>query len=122
MSPQYFDEKEVRRMAHQLAMEMNDERIAQVPDSDGTQWHLDRKVPLAIIFAFVVQTVTLVVIGTAWKTDIDNRVQQLEKSDNERRPQESRIVIVEQQLKYIAESLTRIEAKLDNKSDRQRMP
>ena len=81
---------------------------------DESQWHLDKKVPITLVALLIIQTVTLVYVGTTWKSDIDHRLIVLEKSDDERRPQESRIIIVEQQLKFISDSLGRIEAKLDN--------
>lgn len=77
-------------------------------------WHLDKKVPLGLMAAIIVQTITLVYVGTTWKSDVDHRLVVLEKSDDQKRPQETRIIIVEQQLKFIAESLQRIESKIDS--------
>jgi len=41
-------------------------------------WHLDKKVPLALIFAFVMQTLTLVFIGASWKAETDQRLSTVE--------------------------------------------
>lgn len=76
-------------------------------------WHLDKKVPLGIIFAIILQTLTLVVIGTVWKTQTDSRLEALEKSDFGRETHENRITILEQKFGYIQESLGRIERNLD---------
>jgi hypothetical protein len=79
----------------------------------GEAWHLDKKVPLGIIFAIIMQTITLVVIGTVWKTQTDNRLEALEKADFGRESHENRITILEQKFSYIQESLQRIERNLD---------
>ncbi len=89
---------------------------------EDSQWHLDKKVPITLVALLVIQTITLVYVGTTWKSDIDHRLGVLEKSDDQRRPQESRIIVVEQQLKFIADSLGRIEAKLDGSATRSRTP
>jgi hypothetical protein len=79
-------------------------------DSD---WHLDKKVPLGLLVMIVVQTITLVYVGTTWKSDIDHRLVVLEKSDDARSPQGNRLTILEQQFSFIQQTLGRIERKLD---------
>lgn len=79
----------------------------------GEPWHLDKKVPLGIIFAIVLQTLTLVVIGTIWKTQTDSRLEALEKTDFGRESHENRITILEQKFNYIQESLQRIEKSIE---------
>lgn len=74
----------------------------------GKDWHLDKKVPISIIVMFIVQTLTLVYVGTSWKTDIDSRIKQLEKSGDKSSSYESRIVILEQQFEYIRSDLAEI--------------
>ena len=76
-------------------------------------WHLDKKVPLGIIFAIVMQTITLVVIGTVWKTQTDSRLEALEKTDLGRASHAERITILEQKFSYIQDSLQRIEKNID---------
>lgn len=76
-------------------------------------WHLDKKVPITIIFAIVIQTLGFIWIGSAWKADVDARLKQLETSDAERKPQESRLIRVEERLLTITESNRRIETKLE---------
>ena len=82
-------------------------------DSDSA-WHLDKKVPLGLLVMIVIQTLSLVYVGTTWKTDIDHRLNTLEKSDDARSPQGNRLTILEQQFIAIQNTLTRIERKLDD--------
>jgi hypothetical protein len=89
-------------------------------DMDNEQWHLDKKVPLGIIFALVFQTLGLLIVGTAWKTSVDARLERLEMNDLDRKPQESRVIRLEEKLLAIATSLTRIEAKLESMPVRER--
>ena len=79
---------------------------------DG-QWHLDKKVPLGFLLALIVQTITLVWVGVAWKSDVDHRLQSLEKTDASRSDNGTRITVLEQNLGFIKETLARIERKLD---------
>ena len=81
----------------------------------NTYWHLDKKVPISIIIALFFQTISFIYVGTAWKTEIDFRITSLEKDSEERKTQESRIVAVEQQIHFIAETVTRIDSRLDGK-------
>jgi hypothetical protein len=86
------------------------------------QWHLDKRVPIGIIFALVVQTITFFVIATSWKTTVDGRIGRLEEIVSDNKSQGDRIIILEQQLTFIAASLKRIEDRLsisDPKSNRQ---
>lgn len=78
------------------------------------EWHLDKKVPVTIIVALVLQTLGFIYVGTAWKTEVDFRVNNLERLNEDRKSQEGRIIAVEQQLNYITDSLKRIEAKLES--------
>lgn len=80
------------------------------------QWHLDKKVPIGIIVAIVIQTVTFVAVLASWKADVENRLTYLERTDAERKPQETRIVVIEQNVKFILDGMRRIEEKLDGQS------
>lgn len=77
------------------------------------EWHLDKKVPIGIIVALILQTVAFFTVATAWKTTVDNRIGRLEEIASNNSNQSERIIILEQQLKFIVESLSRIEQKLD---------
>lgn len=84
---------------------------------DKEQWHLDKKVPIAIIIALCIQTISFIVIAAAWKTSVDSRLERLEKSESDNSAQGDRILVLEQQLKFIVDSLSRIEKKLDSVED-----
>lgn len=74
------------------------------------QWHLDKKVPLAIIFSIVAQTLFFTYWGSTWKAETENRLNSLEKFQVSVDGQERRIVILEQQWSYIRDSLSEIKA------------
>ena len=76
-------------------------------------WHLDKKVPITMIAAFFCQTFVLVYFGTAWKADTDNRITNLEKAAARDIGHEPRIIVLEQQFRFISETLNRIERKID---------
>lgn len=86
------------------------------------EWHLDKKVPIGIILALVLQTISFFVIATSWKTTVDGRLGRLEEIVSDNKSQGDRIIILEQQLTFIAASLKRIEDRLsinDPKLNRQ---
>lgn len=91
------------------------------PKNHNEGWHLDKKVPITIILAVIVQTIVAIYIGTTWKTEIDYRLLNVERHIEERRSQEARIITMEQQLRYLVESMRRIELLLDSRRE-QREP
>jgi Tfp pilus assembly protein PilO len=46
-------------------------------------WHLDKKVPIAIMVAFAIQTCTLIGIGAYWVSTTNSRLAQLEQHDQQ---------------------------------------
>ncbi len=120
---EWISESEADRRIRSEANRIADERIAKMADYADGQWHLDKKVPVSIIVAIILQTLGFVAIGAAWKADVDSRLTQLERSDADRKPQESRLIRLEEKLLGIANSLARIEnrleARVNNGSDRQ---
>lgn len=72
------------------------------------EWHLDKKVPISIIGAIVAQTLIVVSIGTAWKADVENRLQALEKEQDGISSHETRIVVLEQGMLRIRDDLSEI--------------
>ena len=75
---------------------------------DEGSWHLEKKVPITIIAALLVQTVVI----TTWITQkfdgLDNRVANIEKSDDGQQSHESRLVVLEQKFSYIRDDLQEI--------------
>lgn len=71
-------------------------------------WHLDKRVPIGLIGALILQTI----VTTSWITfkfdTFDNRIASLEKSDGAQTTHENRITILEQQFSYIRSDLAEI--------------
>jgi Tfp pilus assembly protein PilO len=78
------------------------------------QWHLDKRVPIALIFALVVQTGVVF----SWKTNVENRLTHLEEVDKVRSTHEARIIILEQSISYIRSDLTEIKLMLKRDASR----
>ena len=74
-------------------------------------WHLDKKVPIALIFAILLQTVAF----AWWGATLTARVDFLERQIAENQGQGDRIVRLEEQMKYIAEGVTEIKMILREK-------
>lgn len=68
------------------------------------QWHLDRRVPLALIIAIVLQTGSFI----WWAARTDARVDALEISNNRSSPQIERIVRLETKMDGVVDSLKEI--------------
>ncbi len=80
---------------------------------DDARWHLDRRVPLAIIFAIVTQT------GAAllWAGAANERLAHLEMQMDMFNRMTERTTRLEVQVNYMRASLDRIERKLDRTID-----
>lgn len=74
-----------------------------------TQWHLDRRVPIALIMAIGVQTVGIV----WWAATISSRVEVLEQRLASTADQRDRIIRLEVNQENQTAILKRIEEKLD---------
>jgi hypothetical protein len=79
------------------------------------EWHLDKRLPLGIITAILVQTITVVYYGTTALDRINSRIDVLEKSDEHVADAPNRITILEQKFNFIQSSLSRIEGKMDTR-------
>jgi len=77
-------------------------------NNDDISWHLDKKVPIGLILALLAQTLVITSWGTAKFENIDNRISNLEKSDEGQASHENRIVVLEQQFSYIRSDLAEI--------------
>ena len=76
--------------------------------TENASWHLDKKVPIGLIFALLVQTLVITSWGTAKFENYDNRLSNLEKSDDSQQSHENRLVVLEQQFSYIRSDLAEI--------------
>jgi hypothetical protein len=72
-------------------------------EDNRESWHLDKRVPLALILTILAQTATLIV----WGTQLTERVSQLERTEA------VRATIAPQS----ADRLTRVEVKVDTALD-----
>lgn len=86
------------------------------PDSQW-QWHLDKRVPIGIIAAIVFQTVAFVALGSQWMAKMELRVDAVERALDDRKTQGDRLIVLEQKLGFISETVSSIARKLDNLKD-----
>jgi hypothetical protein len=86
---------------------------------DDTSWHLDKKVPLGLILALLVQTIVITSWGTSKFESFNNRISNLEKSDGSQASHENRIIVLEQQFSYIRSDLAEIKTLLQRKMPEQ---
>lgn len=75
---------------------------------DDFSWHLDKKVPLGLILALLVQTAVITSWGSAKFENYENRITSLEESDDAQQAYERRITVLEEKFNYIRDDLTEI--------------
>lgn len=74
------------------------------PSDDDKKWHLDRKVPIAIIVTLAVQTA-----GFAfWTGALSQRVEHLERREVATAPHAERLIRLETRMESIADHLVEI--------------
>lgn len=73
-------------------------------DGNDKQWHLDKRVPIALIFAIAVQTGTFLV----WGATLTTRVEHLERQQLLSAPQSDRLTRVETRIEAIQEGIGEI--------------
>ncbi len=78
-------------------------------DDTLADWHLDRRVPIALIFAIAIQTGA----GLIWAGAAGERIRHLENQAALTQSLNERLVRVEEQIGFARSSLERIERKLD---------
>lgn len=69
-------------------------------------WALDKRVPIALIVAFVAQTITFIVLGAIWMTRIDG---QIENQGARLRVAEQRIIEQEASRNQLLVAVARLE-------------
>jgi hypothetical protein len=83
---------------------------------DHGQWHLDRRVPIALIFAIIVQAAVIVQWGSGITSDVSTLKTEVSKIQLEAQAQAGKLdklSILETEIKHISNSLLRLEASLD---------
>jgi hypothetical protein len=78
-------------------------------DPTSTRWHLDRRVPIALIVTLLLQAA----IGLVWASKLDARVASLESARAVAGDQPARIVRVETQMEGVRDTLKEMNDKLD---------
>lgn len=76
--------------------------MASTDESQDWQWHLDKKVPLALIVTIIAQTMAIV----WWAATASARLDQLERQVNTAAPQVERIIRLETKMDGIAEAIS----------------
>lgn len=69
-------------------------------------WHVEKKIPLALIFAMAVQTVCLI----AFLAQLDGRVGRLEKDSEAKNWQAERIIRIDERLTSLQTSMLELKA------------
>lgn len=75
---------------------------------DEENWTVDRKIPLALIFAIAVQTIA----AFWWAARVDVRVSELERKIELAAPQADRLTRVETRLEAVQSGITEIKSLL----------
>mgnify|MGYP003501698757 FL=1 len=101
--------------------------MVRKPDDDAAHWSVDRKIPIAVILAILVQTAG----GVWWLSSINSRVNALERADTVARAivqqqsdridrtetariiMDGRLIRVEERTETILEVVKKTDAKLD---------
>ena len=86
--------------------------------ADENAWHLDKRVPIALIATIVMQSMAAV----WWAASMQARLDALEKNLTAQSSNESRLVRLEQVTTMQTQSLSRIEDKLDRVIEREHAP
>lgn len=81
-------------------------------------WHLDKRVPLALIFAIFAQTAA----GIWWVANVEARIVASERAiaaiQNDAKDGPSRLARIEVQLESIRSTLLRVENRIDRQEER----
>lgn len=105
-----IEDKELKELISNAAKQVaetikNDKATFPIEDK---RWHLDKKVPLAIIFALVLQTVGAI----WWAAQIDNRVSAIEGWVKTNNTVASKLAVIEEGQRWIKLILGEIKDKV----------
>ena len=79
--------------------------------SDDNHWHLDKRVPVALLGVMISWIVTTV----WWASALNERVEHLEKMALKNQNVESRLVRIEERQNWMGQLIERIDKKLDSR-------
>ena len=83
---------------------------------EDNQWHLDKRVPIALILTILMQTGAMI----AWGASLNQRVAHLEKEIAERSDYAERITRQETLMEGLLKAFNRVEDKVDRLLDESR--
>ena len=78
------------------------------------EWHLDKKVPIALIFTIAMQTGVFI----WWAASLTGRVERLELDNMARSPQAERITRLETQINFVVQGIEEIKHLIRNQEPR----
>lgn len=91
-----------------------------MPEPSATSWHLDKRVPISLILAIAIQTVTIVWWASSMESRVTQNTDRLTRTATEVAEVRAKLTVadvqnarLDQRLIAVTESLTRIEKKLD---------
>lgn len=76
---------------------------------EGGEWHLDKRVPIALILTIIMQTMAAI----WWAATMQSRIESLDKMIVSQGAQEGRLVRLEQITTMQTRTMERVENKLD---------
>lgn len=79
-------------------------------------WHLDKRVPLALIGTIVFQTLLIVMAGTALAVRFDARLEAVETYQSDNKSTALDLAVLKSQITDIRDSLKRIEREITDES------
>ena len=80
-------------------------------DNNDNHWHLDKRVPVALLGVMISWIVTTV----WWASALNERVEHLEKMALKNQNVESRLVRIEERQNWMGQLIERIDKKLDSR-------
>lgn len=89
--------------------------MAKIDKNDEQHWTLDRRIPIALVFAIFMQTISAV----WWASTTNNRVENLERRVDVAENLTERVVRLEVVLNNVDKTLVRLNRTIDKLSDKQ---
>lgn len=78
-------------------------------------WRFDRSVPVGVLLALLGNTLFFIYLGASLQQEVKMRLDRLEAAEHERKPQEARLIRLEEQLRNMIMMLEKIEAHLQER-------
>ena len=98
-----------------MAQRRNSHRVVEVVDFDS-QWHLDRRVPIALIVTILIQAGGILAWGNGITSDVASMqrdIGELKSESTSRTTKLDQLIRVEERLQYVVESQARLERAIE---------